>query len=130
MRNSVFARKSVQRTALAFSLFSAGLASSTPVLAGNVTVNNDIELPQKVVRFSDLDLDSSEGRAQLDFRIKSAVADVCGDADIRDLRTHGIVRACRVETSRQAMADRDMMLARRESGERVASLAISPPRSL
>jgi len=81
--------------------------------------------PTEQVFYTDLDLDSPQGRAQLDARIETAVGHVCGTADIRDLPAYADMRNCRDESTRQAFATRDTVLADRDRDGRVAVLAVA-----
>lgn len=81
--------------------------------------------PTEEVRYADLDLDTPQGRAQLDTRIETAVEHVCGSADLRDLPAYADMRSCRTQSTQQAFAARDTVLAARDHGEQVAVLAVA-----
>lgn len=56
-----------------------------------------------VVPYSDLDMSSPEGNATLERRINAAVAAVCGEADIRNIRSSNAVAQCKIDTRAKAM---------------------------
>ncbi|WP_395331347.1 UrcA family protein [Novosphingobium sp. BL-8H] len=81
--------------------------------------------PTEEVHYADLDLGTPQGRAQLDTRIATAVDHVCGSADIRDLPAYADMRTCRTQSTQQAFAARDTVLAARDHGGQVAVLAVA-----
>jgi UrcA family protein len=58
---------------------------------------------QLVVPYHDLDLSTGEGLDVMAARIIAAAKQVCGDADIRDLRSMQVVAQCREDATRDAM---------------------------
>jgi len=63
------------------------------------------------VRFNDLDLASTEGRDQLDMRIRTAARRACGNMDGRDLTQAADVRRCRREALAFASKGRELAVA-------------------
>ncbi len=110
------------------SLLCAALAVATPAMAhagSDPTTTVEGSLPTEEVHYADLDLGTPQGRAQLDTRIETAVDHVCGSADIRDLPAYADMRACRNQSTQQAFAARDTVLAARDHGGQVAVLAVA-----
>lgn len=98
---------------LAFGL-TFGLAFGTPAHGEVIVQNGDpSDVPQREVRFADLNLDTTVGVDRLNTRIASAVRDVCGQADIRALREFVAMRQCRDQSLERAFADRDALLSAR-----------------
>lgn len=56
-----------------------------------------------LVPYADLDLSSAAGHATLERRIEAAVTAVCGEADIRNIRSSNAVAQCKVDTRAKAM---------------------------
>jgi UrcA family protein len=82
------------RSLFAATLFVSLVASSTPALARDVTLNDQ---GQRIVTVSydDLDLHNAAGRAALATRIRSATKVVCGDTTGRvSLRESANIRTC------------------------------------
>lgn len=65
------------------------------------------EVPQLVVQFHDLNLNSAEGLEKAKGRVRRAVRMVCPDPNVRDLRQKEIALDCR----RQANVDAETKLA-------------------
>ena len=78
-------------TAIRFCLLAAlaGLCE-----AGAATIAPADELPQRTVRFTDLDVSHSAGAAALYSRIKSAAAQVCDQHGVRSLEAITSTRRC------------------------------------
>lgn len=115
-----------------FPLLCVGLAAFAAIPTGamarsgaDTTTMIVEDRPTEEVRYADLDLDTPQGRAQLDTRIETAVEHVCGSADLRDLPAYADVRSCRTQSTQQAFAARDTVLAARDHGEQVAVLAVA-----
>ena len=64
----------------------AALAFATPAIADPVTIN---------VPIADIDLTTSEGRAELDNRAAQIAVDECGSASSFDLKGKKLIRECR-----------------------------------
>ena len=62
------------------------------------------------VRYNDLNLARAEGAAALRSRIQSAVVQVCGTADPRDLEEDYDMTKCRKNASARANADADHVI--------------------
>jgi len=60
-----------------------------------------------VVHFSDLNLQSPAGVAQLHARIRAAALEVCGSAERHSLRAVSYVRACTTQAVVRALASLD-----------------------
>jgi UrcA family protein len=56
-----------------------------------------VESRSKTVYFGDLDISSSAGQATLSRRIATAARQVCGSADVRDIKGNLDVKNCRKE---------------------------------
>lgn len=88
-------------TALALSLLAAAPAAQDPVAA-----------PASVaVSYSDLNLNTAAGRAELDRRLHRAVAKVCPAPDHRELRQRQAAQACRQVALASADQQRRIALA-------------------
>jgi UrcA family protein len=104
----------------------ATIAFSGPAIAEEVIVKHRIEadIPRVEVRYGDLNLDNQAGRDRLTTRLDSAVREVCGNADYRDLSEFSQMKTCRVASTDRAYAARDALfaehLAARERGETLA----------
>lgn len=55
------------------------------------------------VPYADLDLSSTAGHATLERRIDAAVASVCGEADIRSVRSSNAVAQCKADARAKAL---------------------------
>lgn len=83
-----------------------------------------IEVVSQSVPYSDVDLNSEDGRATLDQRIAAAVRRVCSDDSSRDLITYRAVRQCRSHSFAEATRQRDVAIANyRDLRTRDAELA-------
>lgn len=111
-----------------FAMLCTALALPTPTMAHSAVdsvMTVDENRPREEVAYADLDLDSPQGRAQLDARIETAVQHVCGSADIRDLPAYADMRTCRDQSTAQAYAARDTVLAARDRDAHVAVLSVA-----
>lgn len=103
----------------AAAMVGAMLVMSTPALATSalaeviVKDGSTTDFPRREVRFADLNLDTREGMDRLNSRIAAAVRNVCGPADNRMVREVRDMRSCRVQSAKQAFADRDAIIAAR-----------------
>lgn len=79
------------------------------------------EAPTALVRYADLDLATAGGVARLDRRIRAAVTDVCGAADIRDLVQGAAVHRCRVAALADAAPQLASAIASARNGTKVAA---------
>jgi UrcA family protein len=80
-------------------------AASTSVAESEsvTTVRTVVDRVQLVVPYHDLDLSTGEGLDVMAARIIAAAKRVCGDADIRDLRSLQVVAQCREDATKDAM---------------------------
>lgn len=78
-------------------LLTVGPAMAEPV------VSSDKQALQFAVRYSDLDLASSEGATTLYRRIVAAAHRVCPDSGVRDARTAKAIRECREHAIQRAV---------------------------
>lgn len=88
----------------------AALAASVPVHASKAGTTSI------TVRYSDLDLATSDGAAALKQRIERAAANVCGPADGRSLVDHERVAACYAKAVADAEPRAEAMIAAAQSG--------------
>src|SRR5688572_32649626 len=74
---------------------------------------NDIDAPQRAVRFSDLDVAQTRGASVLYRRISSAAEKVCSRLDRRDLSSQIRFKACVARAIENAVVqvDKPMLLA-------------------
>ncbi|WP_052223076.1 UrcA family protein [Novosphingobium malaysiense] len=74
------------------------------------------------VEYGDLNLNSDQGVAALDYRLHRAVAAVCGQVNIRDLGQVRDMRRCKDEAWASAKDQREFALAHRNdaSAKRIA----------
>jgi UrcA family protein len=75
----------------------------------------------KLVPYSDLNLATDEGQKKLAVRIKSAVSQVCGDANGRELKAFQQRMQCEAEAMRLARIQKSDAIAQYRSGQRVAT---------
>lgn len=78
-------------------LLTVGPAMADPAVA------SDKQALQTAVRYSDLDLASSEGAATLYRRIVAAAQRVCPDSGVRDARSTQAIRECRAQAIQRAV---------------------------
>ncbi|MCT2399843.1 UrcA family protein [Novosphingobium mangrovi (ex Huang et al. 2023)] len=101
----------------AAAVFLIGVPSHADVVVQNSDWTNT---PYRVVHFHDLNLQSQTGLDTLNQRIRVAVYQVCGPADIRMLREFSAIQTCRRDSLYRAHADRDAMLAARADSTSLA----------
>jgi UrcA family protein len=90
----------------------ASLMVSSPVLANP----NDVK-----VTYKDLNLSSTEGRAQLDRRLDSAASDICSAHGTNDLAHQDVARRCRSAVLGDARAKAQIVVAQAKSSQEVAA---------
>lgn len=98
----------------AATLAGALLLSAVPAFAADRSV---------MVRYGDLDLTTDAGAATLQTRVASAVKQVCGSADIRDLPAMQDMRSCREEARSRSTRDVALAMENARNGRRLASNA-------
>ncbi|KHK93128.1 UrcA family protein [Novosphingobium malaysiense] len=99
--------KTLSLAAVAAALLLTGAPSYADVVVKDRDTAN---VPFREVHYDDLNLDTQKGIDSLNGRINLAVRQVCGSNDIRRLREHLAVRACRTDSLGRAYADRDAIL--------------------
>lgn len=97
--------------------FALAVAAVAAAFAGPVAAGSP-DAPQATVRYSDLDLSSTAGRAAFDRRMRSAIRQVCGVGDRPELVHILSARACVVTTSAKVASQVQTALA----GAREAAL--------
>ena len=87
-------------------IFLASVLTAGSILVGTASpaIAAAPEVETRIVRYADLDLGSTAGRAALDRRIAGAVRAVCGRASIQDLNGLHQVELCRDEAEAGAYA--------------------------
>ncbi|HEV2747093.1 MAG TPA: UrcA family protein [Allosphingosinicella sp.] len=98
------------KTILAFAALAAASAFS-PALAQGPAADQ----ATRHVRHADLDLTSAAGVRALDRRIAIAIASACGAASDVDLQGGNDVRRCRAEARERIAAERDRLIAARQT---------------
>jgi UrcA family protein len=88
--------------AIRYSLLAA-LAALSAAAAPTIALSD--ELPQRSVRFADLDLSQSAGAAVLYVRIKTAAAQVCDQHAVRSLGAFISTRRCVDQAIARAVAE-------------------------
>lgn len=89
--------------------------TAAPALAQDAPIARSV-----AVSYADLDLGSESGRATFDNRLRQAVREVCGSASSADLRGQNRVDQCRDQLTAQAVQQRDIALASRQTGITIA----------
>lgn len=85
-----------------------GIAALLATAVALPAVAQEVQPRQRVVPYSDLNLDNPHGAHTMVRRIENASRQVCGDrAGPRGLAENGSVHACRVEASENAVTDLD-----------------------
>jgi UrcA family protein len=78
------------------------------------------ESVSKTVAYNDLDLSTKEGQKRFETRVKSAVKQVCGQANSRDLNDVVLMQQCRFKATNEAKRDMQVAIASYNNG-RIAS---------
>ena len=86
-------------------VFAAGVSWLASMSAVADSVDSTSGVRQVVVSYDDLDISTLEGFQILDARLRRAVRNVCGDADIRDFGATRAVADCRSVALRAALQD-------------------------
>ena len=100
-KSPIHASKRSVRSSLAAALL-AGLAAAgaaAPVLA------NPSDVPQAVVRYGDLDLNSAQGMRTLHRRLDAAARSVCPSPSIQELTRLNFAEACRARAVARAIGE-------------------------
>jgi UrcA family protein len=88
------------------------LFTALALLAAPAATTDPVSAPASVtVSYSDLNLRSAAGRAELDRRLDRAVRAVCPTADLRNLRAVQAADVCRTDAQAAANQQRDIALA-------------------
>jgi UrcA family protein len=87
----------------------AAIVASIPAHA------QQVETHSTAVRYSDLDLATSDGAATLRQRVARAAANVCGPVDARSLADTDGVAACRAKAIESALPKADSVIAAAKS---------------
>lgn len=83
---------------------------------GTAAYAQPFEAVSKTISYADLDLSAKEGQARLETRIKSAIRQVCGEANPRDLSNIAIIQQCRMSAMNTARRDMKVAIANYNSG--------------
>ena len=89
-------------------MISVACIAAVTVSARGWEWGSDDRPPRMRVSFADLDLSTPAGQKRLDSRIRRAISDICGHADLRDLRARLIETQC----IRDARRSTDVQVAR------------------
>jgi UrcA family protein len=84
-------------------------AAVPPLAAEPVSISRYVET-------ADLDLSTDAGLRSLDHRLTIAIVDACGERSDVDLEGANAVRSCRAEARTRVVAERDRILASRNTG--------------
>jgi UrcA family protein len=105
------------------------VATAGTATAEVVVKDNSLrDVPQREVRYSDLNLDSQDGIDTLNKRLEVAVRAVCGPAYTHQLEELDDIHDCRDASRDRAFAARDELLATRMAArENPGQLAMAMP---
>lgn len=99
----------------------SAVAASQPAAAASAE-----NIHSQVVSYHDLNLKSDQGIAQLNQRVRSALNQVCGQADVRDLKGRGAVLACRKTAMARTDADVQLAVAAARGDQQLAQNLSTP----
>lgn len=83
---------------------------------GGAAYAQSLDAVSKTISYADLDLSAKEGQDRLETRIKSAIRQVCGEANPRELSNIAAIQQCRVSAMNAARRDMKVAIANYSSG--------------
>ncbi|MBQ74027.1 MAG: hypothetical protein CMQ20_03260 [Gammaproteobacteria bacterium] len=92
----------------------AFFAMTTPMMAGAVVKSGNVEEVSITVDYKASDLNTNEGRAMVEGKIRNAAAQACGPTghgELRSLKRFALYRACFDDAVENALQDLDKFTA-------------------